>query len=1067
MHAYMVNKKETNLSVFPCVTQSPLGPQHITAAARSASPRVRAGTHTQMAELVAANAVRVWQIWSAWWSSPLFEAGAKGGGTLAMRAAARAAARKAAGAAAASSASAANLNPPMLVLGTLVGLIFRMAAQSAPAALAPAVAGPAGPPAAMAWRIAWLLLTSMLGFVAPPAMSNAWRGLMGQRGRLASLGNATDAPASDASGAWVCDEFGNCDSVWMNSTVGSGAPLAVHGLIKESELVVAYVPLALILLTAGVWWLRRRHRAAVGELERLDELERQFEQEQRQQRRREAAAAKERERGARQPNTPTTDPISARMRSHPMSPSSPRQLSFDRLAYAEADIRMERAVRRLALNRLTRGWVTWVEAAMERARLRSFLAPMIADKLSAAWNSWRALATEQRMIATFDLGRLTARWDHWVLVVTAIRPMRVAVREWRGARQRAAWRSWVEMAMERRMMANAARAFRFPTQRKGLVTWREYAVQSGQAKAQLRAALLSLHATGLRRAVNTWRAITERLVGLRKPLLSLLDINVRRGFNAWVAASRCTTAAGALLRHALSTLLNQRLRRAINSWHAVQLQMAATRPLLQRAVSRLRNQHLSRCWQSWLERNAARSESLRRLRASVSFLLRRNLALAFASWKYARLHLANANAKQNTMRGVLHVMRNRQLARCWLSWRAMSESGTRNAQRLMAATSEWRGSRRRAAWSTWCDVVRAHQLLAECIAQRIMGRLSRSWSLWISATQLNAELLKEQRRCLRAAAREWRGARIRAAWYTWWESVRHQRMLQRATNYFRFPCQHRALLSWAEYAMQTGQAKTQLRAALMSLRATGFRRAVNTWSGVVERLTGLRKPLLSLFRIRMRQGFNTWNTIARARVTSEELMSRSLRSLHNIPLRFGMNSWSSFAAERSAQLSALQSAASALRSRTVRAALNSWVEHAVASAESERMLRKAASSLSPRVRSMRRAFNSWSAVWIQLRSLRRGAMALTQSGLRAGFSSWFEFALLAEEKRAVMWQCRVALQQRGVRSALNTWSAFARSTRRLGASCSPLHRRSVVMASTRRSTRGTSSAQRLRSCHRR
>ena len=89
------------------------------------------------------------------------------------------------------------------------------------------------------------------------------------------------------------------------------------------------------------------------------------------------------------------------------------------------------------------------------------------------------------------------------------------------------------------------------------------------------------------------------------------------------------------------------------------------------------------------------------------------------------------------------------------------------------------------------------------------------------------------------------------------------------------------------------------------------------------------------------------------------------------------------------------------------------------------MLRKAASSLSPRVRSMRRAFNSWSAVWIQLRSLRRGAMALTQSGLRAGFSSWFEFALLAEEKSRIMASVMAALQQRGVRSALNTWSAFA------------------------------------------
>ena len=54
-----------------------------------------------------------------------------------------------------------------------------------------------------------------------------------------------------------------------------------------------------------------------------------------------------------------------------------------------------------------------------------------------------------------------------------------------------------------------------------------------------------------------------------------------------------------------------------------------------------------------------------------------------------------------------------------------------------------------------------------------------------------------------------------------------------------------------------------------------------------------------------------------------------------------------------------------------------------------------------------------------------GAMALTQSGLRAGFSSWFEFALLAEEKTALMSSAVVALQQRGVRSALNTWMTFA------------------------------------------
>ena len=242
------------------------------------------------------------------------------------------------------------------------------------------------------------------------------------------------------------------------------------------------------------------------------------------------------------------------------------------------------------------------------------------------------------------------------------------------------------------------------------------------------------------------------------------------------------------------------------------------------------------------------------------------------------------------------------------------------------------------------------------------------------------------------ASREWRGSRRRAAWNTWRELMRERRAVARALSSFRSPSVRRAMLSWVEAAEQSREFHAALGHAVKSLRATGLRRALNTWSLISMRLMGLRRLLGSMKQRGLRAAFNAWEANAEALMAKHELMSRSLRSLHNIPLRFGMNSWSSFAAGRSAQLSALQSAASALRSCTVRAALNSWVEHAVASAESERMLRKAASSLSPRVRSMRRAFNSWSAVWIQLRSLRRGAMALTQSGLRAGFSSWFEFA---------------------------------------------------------------------------
>ena len=72
----------------------------------------------------------------------------------------------------------------------------------------------------------------------------------------------------------------------------------------------------------------------------------------------------------------------------------------------------------------------------------------------------------------------------------------------------------------------------------------------------------------------------------------------------------------------------------------------------------------------------------------------------------------------------------------------------------------------------------------------------------------------------------------------------------------------------------------------------------------------------------------------------------------------------------------------------MRTALNSWLVYASEQAIAREAMMRAAKSLSPRARSMRKALNSWTAVWVQLRSLRRGAMALTQSGLRAGFSSW-------------------------------------------------------------------------------
>ena len=68
----------------------------------------------------------------------------------------------------------------------------------------------------------------------------------------------------------------------------------------------------------------------------------------------------------------------------------------------------------------------------------------------------------------------------------------------------------------------------------------------------------------------------------------------------------------------------------------------------------------------------------------------------------------------------------------------------------------------------------------------------------------------------------------------------------RALSGFRSPSVRRAMLSWVEAAEQSREFHAALGHAVKSLRATGLRRALNTWSSISMRLMGLRRLLGSM-----------------------------------------------------------------------------------------------------------------------------------------------------------------------------------------------------------------------------
>ena len=83
----------------------------------------------------------------------------------------------------------------------------------------------------------------------------------------------------------------------------------------------------------------------------------------------------------------------------------------------------------------------------------------------------------------------------------------------------------------------------------------------------------------------------------------------------------------------------------------------------------------------------------------------------------------------------------------------------------------------------------------------------------------------------------------------------------------------------------------------------------------------------------------------------------------------------------------------------------------------DRVLEEAESALSPRRNALRSAWRAWTAVWVQLRALRRSAVALRHGGFHRAFNTWIGVSIqLAALKRGAR-----ALSRKGQRRAFNSY----------------------------------------------
>ena len=112
------------------------------------------------------------------------------------------------------------------------------------------------------------------------------------------------------------------------------------------------------------------------------------------------------------------------------------------------------------------------------------------------------------------------------------------------------------------------------------------------------------------------------------------------------------------------------------------------------------------------------------------------------------------------------MLMNLQLARGWATWVCAAQTEGEMQRRMRTAASEWLGSRRRAAWTVWCEMADVWRALASSATVLRYPSLRAALMTWAEVTEdalssgaLLGEALASLRSLgLRRAFSSWRAA---------------------------------------------------------------------------------------------------------------------------------------------------------------------------------------------------------------------------------------------------------------------------------------------------------------------
>ena len=223
-----------------------------------------------------------------------------------------------------------------------------------------------------------------------------------------------------------------------------------------------------------------------------------------------------------------------------------------------------------------------------------------------------------------------------------------------------------------------------------------------------------------------------------------------------------------------------------------------------KAIAALQQRGLRMAVNAWGEYAEERAELTRQLQYAVSGLRSGSIRKAFNSWESRAVELALMNR-------AVQALAQRQLSACFFAWANDAAASSERDRCLLSAASEWLGSRRRAAFGRWCDMVEEKQLLTSAALHFRSPSLLKGFNTWAEYAEARGEVLRAMAVALKSLAPEAR--LMRAAVNTWASVMLQRRSLMTAGAALMHASLRAGLSKWMELIPEAQRQRAVMRIA--------------------------------------------------------------------------------------------------------------------------------------------------------------------------------------------------------------------------------------------------------------